>query len=664
MSYDPGYVIAGKYRLIESIGGGAMGEVFKAEHELMHKSVAIKILHPNFAKKDEFIERFKREAQATASIEHQNICTVTDFDTLPDGGFYLVMEFLDGETLQSRLKDYGALPTSLTVFIMQQLLSVLQAAHDHGIVHRDIKPDNIFLISRDGTDSFVKLFDFGIAHQDEDSQGQTFKTQAGCLYGTPQYISPEQANGEAVDHRTDLYSCGIILYQMLTGQLPFDDPRMVELLHKQLCEPPPHLHVEDIPHGEMFDEIIQKLLAKKPDDRYQSATEVSEALARIPIKPEAYMAASSVMMRLSALELAQQVGEKEEPAKKRPRYFRKRYLVVAVVVCLIVIAILLYVLMTMPKSNMLVNVQDPLAVGIGGQSGQDVAVVEDNSVYEPQPFEFVEDGFKTSFDEVLKNDSELSKAVEIYYSDKDYEGCLAVLDAQQRKYGKHPNYMRLRLMALNKLKDRIEFTKTFIELIQLVPDATRNPSVREGLYAAIEDKTHYEEVMRSLKAVNSDNMAVAIAEAIVQSPYDRHDTRRSRLKDVLDALPQEKLPLWRQTAVEAWTNVKRENCSEREALVKKAVADPNAPADEIFAGLIAPLHDNKLKLCAYKRNSSKKIDCNQCFREWIDQQYEARKPEESGSTGDGAAEAATTEPVGEPISDDSLVPVIDETDKN
>ncbi|MBO4349685.1 MAG: serine/threonine protein kinase, partial [Proteobacteria bacterium] len=349
MSYQPGDWIADKYQLIESIGGGGMGEIFKAEHALMHRTVAIKILHKEITGSAEMIERFKREASSAAAIDHANICTVLDFDITEDNDFYLVMEFLEGETLKKRIHDRGVIPPKDAVFIMQQLLGVLQCAHDHGIVHRDIKPDNIILINRDGTDNFVKLLDFGIAHRDNsnaitDKEDGASLTQAGYIYGTPEYIAPEQANGQAIDHRVDLYACGIILYEMLTGVVPFKSDSIINVLHQQIYADPPHLDTEHILNGAQFDAIIQKLLAKKPEDRFQSAREVTDALQDLALNTGNTLKISKSSEIKSPYDSYPRIGQfATRIIKKLPEKNTKLYFIVggAIIVAAIVLVIAL-----------------------------------------------------------------------------------------------------------------------------------------------------------------------------------------------------------------------------------------------------------------------------------------------------------------------------------
>ena len=281
MSYQPGDILGGKYKIVEAIGGGAMGMLYKAENIAIQKYVAIKVMQGDFAHNEEYQHRFMREAQAAASLDHFNICTIMDYDVTDKGDAYIVMELLSGEPLSERIKRQGKLDPLSACLIMRQLMSALNCAHSKGIVHRDIKPDNVFLIHNEDRDDFVKLIDFGVAHI-EHPKSVDIKplTQSGQIYGTPQYLSPEQAEGEPVDFRSDLYASGIIFYEMLIGNPPFDAKSCLDLLVKQVKEPAPHL-TNDIAQYEALDRIIQKLLAKKPEDRFGSATEVNPLLDEI-----------------------------------------------------------------------------------------------------------------------------------------------------------------------------------------------------------------------------------------------------------------------------------------------------------------------------------------------------------------------------------------------
>ena len=280
MSYKPGDVLKEKYVIKEVLGQGSMGEVYRAEHVTIHRQFAIKLMHVHIAEKSDALARFRREASAAAQLEHPHICQVTDFDSTENGGFYLVMEYLKGETLRDRLKRNGCIEIHSIFHIMDDLLCALECAHESGIVHRDVKPENISLINRDDRDDYVKLIDFGIAHADKPDDENGTLTQSGQVYGTPQYLSPEQVMGNPVDLRADLYSCGCMLFEMIEGKTPFEGDNYVLLLNKHLVLDPPHL-TKNFECASELDAVIQKLLMKHPEDRYSSAREVRLVLADI-----------------------------------------------------------------------------------------------------------------------------------------------------------------------------------------------------------------------------------------------------------------------------------------------------------------------------------------------------------------------------------------------
>jgi serine/threonine-protein kinase len=267
---DPllGRVIDGRYRIESQIGEGGMGIVYLASHTVLGKKLALKVLRGDMAKDQDVVTRFIQEAQSATSIGHQNIIDISDFGRLPDGTAYFVMEYLDGQPLTDLVRQGGSVPMQDALGIIRQIAAALGAAHQRGIVHRDMKPDNVFLIKRGGSPYFVKVLDFGIAKVG----GAASKlTKTGMVFGTPHYMAPEQAAGQSVDHRTDIYALGVIMYEMFTGKVPFDADTFMGILSKHMFEPPvPPSAQAGAPKLGAIEDVILKALAKKPEQRYQT----------------------------------------------------------------------------------------------------------------------------------------------------------------------------------------------------------------------------------------------------------------------------------------------------------------------------------------------------------------------------------------------------------
>jgi predicted Ser/Thr protein kinase len=271
-----GTVLDGRYRIEEMLGAGGMGVVFRARHVHLQKVVAIKVMR---GRHDAAMQqRFLREAQAASMISHSSIVGITDFGMDAEGQPYLVMEYLDGQTLGKVLKE-GPLPPERACRIAIQIAQGLQAVHEQGIVHRDLKPDNIFLLNQKGRVDQVKIVDFGIAQV---ASAQSL-TESGALVGSMHYISPEQINGGRVDAATDQYSLGCILYQMLTGELPFQTAELTTLLYHHAHTPPvaPRVRRQELEIGDGLEAAVLRALAKRPQDRFASMTALAEELERL-----------------------------------------------------------------------------------------------------------------------------------------------------------------------------------------------------------------------------------------------------------------------------------------------------------------------------------------------------------------------------------------------
>jgi eukaryotic-like serine/threonine-protein kinase len=266
-----GTLFDSRYRIIRKLGSGGMAEVYLAEDEELGRKVALKILNERHSRDDQFVERFKREAQHAAGLSHPHIVRVYDRRQTGET-YYIAMEYLNGPTLKELLVRKGPTPPAAAIKFARQILSALAEAHKNGIVHRDIKPHNV-IVSPDWN---IKVTDFGIARS-----GASQMTEAGSIVGTAQYLSPEQARGKPVDQRSDLYSLGIVMYEMLTGKVPFTGDAAVEIAMKHLQDvpPPPSSIRPEISHD--LDAIVMRALAKDPADRYSSAEEMDADLARV-----------------------------------------------------------------------------------------------------------------------------------------------------------------------------------------------------------------------------------------------------------------------------------------------------------------------------------------------------------------------------------------------
>jgi serine/threonine protein kinase len=315
-----GYVLVknrkfGKYEVLQRLGRGGMAEVYRAYHPNLDRYVAIKVLHSFLSDEGEFKARFEKEAQHIAKLRHPNIVQVYDFDFDEDtDSYFMVMELIEGPTLKDYLYDPSnkaqRLPLDEALRITRQSVEALSYAHQRGMIHRDVKPANLMLDEKEN--NRVVLTDFGIAKLLTGSQN----TMSGGLVGTPAYMSPEQGMGETGDERSDLYSLGVILYQMLTGTLPYDAETPMALILQHMNDPVPSVRAVDPHLPPAVDKVLQKLMAKEPDERYQTAQELINELNRLEKSPASIDPTTIVLPRVQTPSLPR---EKEIQESARPR---------------------------------------------------------------------------------------------------------------------------------------------------------------------------------------------------------------------------------------------------------------------------------------------------------------------------------------------------------
>ncbi|HNI58863.1 MAG TPA: serine/threonine-protein kinase [Pseudomonadota bacterium] len=283
-----GTTVGGRYKVVSLLGEGGMGAVYLVEHALMRKRMALKVLNSELSKNREMVARFEREAMAAAHLEHPNVVAATDLGTTDEGSLFLVLEFIDGKSLRDQL-NFGPLSPARVIHIARQVASALQRAHSVGIVHRDLKPENIMIMNRDGDPDFVKVLDFGLAKiriealvEDVSQRSETL-TKYGTIFGTPAYMAPEQAAGGEVDGRTDLYALGVVMYELLTGWVPFDADDPAVILRQQILAPVPPMaqKAPSVKVPATLEAMVMKLLEKNPDNRHKDARALLDALTEL-----------------------------------------------------------------------------------------------------------------------------------------------------------------------------------------------------------------------------------------------------------------------------------------------------------------------------------------------------------------------------------------------
>jgi eukaryotic-like serine/threonine-protein kinase len=303
---DPliGQLVGSRYRVLGQLGEGGMGNVYRAVQESIEKKVALKVLKAEYSSSPDMVVRFHREAVSACRIKHPNVVDVFDLGQLADGRFYIAMDLLEGRDLGQVITSSGPLVPARAVHLALQICRALNAAHQSGIVHRDLKPENIFLHRTSDGDEIVKIVDFGIAHllaqganrstppprlasqPDDDAaksatEGDRKLTRVGTVFGTPEYMAPEQAEGVHIDHRADIYAVGIIVYKMFTGKVPFTGTSFLEIISKHVGEEPPRMSKvnPDLAIPKELEQVVFKALAKRPEDRFENMAQFAQGIA-------------------------------------------------------------------------------------------------------------------------------------------------------------------------------------------------------------------------------------------------------------------------------------------------------------------------------------------------------------------------------------------------
>lgn len=345
-----GRVIDRRYKIVKELAEGGMGTVYIAEHLALGKEVALKIIHPELAGDDELAERFAREAMATAKLDHPHVASAMDYGKLPEGGAYLVMQLVRGPSLQDVLETQGRVPWPRVCAIGAQVADALSAAHAHGIIHRDLKPENVMLVPRDDGSELVKVLDFGIARLSDDKVNPVARrsrlTRRGTVMGTPGYMSPEQALGENIDERADIYALGTLMWESMVGRTLWEGDTLTDIVQSQLSEDlTPRLAEEanDPTVPPELQALVDAMLAHHADDRPTKAGEVRDALRQLTLKAtvegNANLTPPMGLARLDPKTAPTMTGHFGQPAAKTPW----KLIIIGIVSALALVALIVIV---------------------------------------------------------------------------------------------------------------------------------------------------------------------------------------------------------------------------------------------------------------------------------------------------------------------------------
>ncbi len=612
---DPmiGRVIADRYRVEARLGEGGMGAVYRVEHTLMKKRLALKVLHREMTGQPEIVARFEREALAAAHIEHPNVAGATDFGKLEDGSCYLVLEYVEGTSLRSWI-DKGPLPAARAVHVTKQVLAALRRAHELGIVHRDLKPENILLVDREGDRDFVKVLDFGIARVPIGSIGTSTGengpslTRAGMVYGTPEYMAPEQALGQPVDGRSDLYSVGVMLFEMLVGRRPYDNKDKVALLGQHVAGPIPSARERAQPQelSAELDAVVTRFLSKSPSDRFVDAQAAIEALAAVdrdtptssaPLSPDASGSANlespisldpPFVRDARAFELAATVPPPANSLAARLRWLRSQPRILAGAGLGLLLVIVLFVALRKPSS-----VDDGVERAI--KRGNATAVASGASSREPPSVASVVNAGD------VKQEAQMALG---RIASGEADGGTRALEALAKRYPGDPFVLRSLATAYSRQKRHIEALSTVKQLLKISPSAAADP----GLDSVIDDA-----LAAAVPAGVSDaawsliekEMGSEGARILYDIAYGKRGSEALRVRaqrSLADAEMQKKFSPAIRAAFELRAAT---GCQQKRAAIETYRADFDARALPI----LGPLRSTSG--CGFLRNR----DCNPCLHD-------------------------------------------------
>lgn len=365
-----GTLVAERYLVEEYLGEGGMGMVYLARHVTLEKQVALKVLHGEFSRKPDLVERFLQEAKSASRIRNPHIIDITDFGVAEQGFVFFAMEFLEGRDLHALLHqttdEGGLLPWRRTRRIFLQVCSALSAAHEKGVIHRDLKPENIFLVDNAEQKDYVKLLDFGIAKMqalDGEPDGERKLTKTGMIFGTPEYMAPEQAKGEQPDHRVDVYAMGCLLYQMVTGAVPFSGDSFMAVLAKHMASPVPAIDEEALSKSgapPAIVDVIMKALAKDRGHRYSDMAELAEAVREAGgRRTRASSHTPFIENWTGSVRLINDIAEDEERLDESETKSSSKWLIIGIVVAAVAVGGVASAVLGLGKSSLTPGVQKP-----------------------------------------------------------------------------------------------------------------------------------------------------------------------------------------------------------------------------------------------------------------------------------------------------------------